>query len=87
MSYRKNLGMKLGVVGILLGAYSGFIIRDEYYFSSHQRIDELISEYNIKEKELDSDINILNEQLKELDIIERNKQNIEKSKNKSSKSI
>lgn len=67
MSFRKNLSIQFGVVGLILGTWGGFIIRDEYYFPSYKRIDDLIKEYYKNDKLLDKEIEELNLKLKELD--------------------
>ncbi len=63
-SFRKSTSIQLGFVGLLLGAWSGFVIRDEYYYPSYTRADELISEYYKNDKEIDREISELETRLK-----------------------
>ena len=64
MSFRKTLSIQLGVVGVFAGAVSGFVIRDEYYFPSYKRIDDLIQEFYNNESLVDKEITELNAKLK-----------------------
>jgi len=66
MSFRKSTSVQLGFVGLIFGAWSGFIIRDEYYFPSYSRADDLIKEYYQNEKQIDKEINELETKLKAL---------------------
>jgi len=63
-SFRKSTSIQLGFVGLLLGAWSGFVIRDEYYYPSYARADELIAEYYKNDKEIDREISELETRLK-----------------------
>jgi len=66
MSFRQSTSIKLGCVGLVLGAFSGFIIRDEYYFPSYKRIDELVHEYYANEEKINSEIEELTTKMKRL---------------------
>ena len=48
-----RVARNLGYLGVIAGAYCGFLARDEYYFSTFQRVHELSDEYNRKEELLD----------------------------------
>lgn len=41
-----RIARNFGYVGIFVGAYCGFLARDEYNFSTFDRIHELSDEYN-----------------------------------------
>ena len=38
----KTFSGNLGIIGFILGAYSGFIVRDEYNFPTVQKMDDLL---------------------------------------------
>lgn len=40
-----RLGKKLGFVGIFFGAWSGFLLRDEYIYPTNEKIKELEQSY------------------------------------------
>jgi hypothetical protein len=67
MSLRKNISIQLGLLGVCAGAYCGFLIRDEYYFPSHQRIEELIKEFYTHDAALDKEIDGLQLKLKAIE--------------------
>ena len=68
MSFRKTLSIQLGVVGVFVGAVSGFVIRDEYYFPSYKRIDDLLQEFYNNESLVDKEITELNAKLKSIQL-------------------
>lgn len=41
-----RVARNFGYLGIIGGCYCGFLARDEYYYSTFQRIHELADEYN-----------------------------------------
>lgn len=67
-SFRKSLSIQLGLAGVALGAIGGFVIRDEYYFPSYKRADDLIEEYYTNDKQIDQEIEELNKKLKVLQL-------------------
>lgn len=68
MSFRKTLSIQLGVAGVFVGAVSGFVMRDEYYFPSYKRIDELAKEFYHNEELIDKEITELNTRLKTIQL-------------------
>lgn len=51
-----RVARNLGYFGAIVGAYCGFLARDEYYFSTFQRIHEITDEYNLKNELLDLEV-------------------------------
>lgn len=48
-----RISRNVGYLGIIAGAYCGFLARDEYNFSTFSRVQELSDEYYRKDELLD----------------------------------
>lgn len=45
VSFWQKYSNYLGVFGFILGGYSGFIMRDEYNFSSSKKMEDILIEF------------------------------------------
>ncbi|EAR84644.1 transmembrane protein, putative (macronuclear) [Tetrahymena thermophila SB210] len=59
-----RVARNFGYLGIIAGAYCGFLARDEYNFSTFSRIHELCDEYNQKQELLDLEVKQIQKELK-----------------------
>lgn len=85
-TFRKVVSVRLGFVGFAAGLFSGFIIRDEYYYPSFKKIEELFSAYYEKDSEIQSEIAELNARLNHIQELKKNSitnlKNVQKIKSK-----
>lgn len=51
-----KISTNLAFVGFLLGLYSGFITRDEFYYNSQQRIEEIGNDFYQKDRIIQKDL-------------------------------
>eukprot|EP01016_Furgasonia_blochmanni_P036769 TRINITY_DN4240_c0_g1_i21.p3 TRINITY_DN4240_c0_g1~~TRINITY_DN4240_c0_g1_i21.p3 ORF type:complete len:107 (-),score=19.04 TRINITY_DN4240_c0_g1_i21:87-407(-) len=71
ISYRRALSNKLGIAGIFLGLYCGFIIRDEYNYSSISRISDLIHNHDVQLNALNEERLSLFDRIKQIELGEK----------------
>jgi hypothetical protein len=53
------MSIQAGVLGTVIGGFCGFLIRDEYYFPSYKRAEDLTKEFYTNDKLVDQEIEAL----------------------------
>ena len=67
MRVTTRIGRKLGFIGIVLGAWSGFLLRDEYIYPTNEKIKELEESFIENSRKIEAERSLLNKELLEIE--------------------
>ncbi|KRX00025.1 hypothetical protein PPERSA_00175 [Pseudocohnilembus persalinus] len=63
----EKIGNQLGFIGFITGLYAGFLTRDEFNFSSVDRLEEISEAYYVREAILNEDIEKYTNELQQVE--------------------
>lgn len=66
ISFWQKYSNYFGIIGFFLGGYSGFIMRDEYNFSSVKKIDDLLENFQENSRNIQESRDIANNHIQKL---------------------